>query len=347
MMIKINDRKIGKDFPPYIIAEMSANHNGDINRAMQIISMAKAEGADAIKMQTYHADTMTIMSEKNDFLINDGLWKGYQLYDLYKEAETPYEWHKTLFDHATKIGITCFSSPFDETAVDLLEDLNCPAYKIASFEATDLPLIKYVAQTRKPIIASTGMLNLDEIEELVQTVLETGTKELILLHCVSSYPSPVEMSNLITLKDIEERFGLIVGLSDHTLGINVSLASIAIGACVIEKHVTLSRSEPGPDSAFSLEPNELSQLKKESVNIWKSIGEVNYDLKGQEKQNITFRRSIYAVTDIKTGEIFSKENIRRIRPGFGLPPKYYDQILGMKANVDIEKGTPINWEVIE
>ena len=347
MIIEINNRKIGKDFPPYIIAEMSANHNGDINRAMQIISMAKTEGADAIKIQTYHADTMTIKSEKKDFLIKDGLWKGYQLYDLYKEAETPYEWHKTLFDHAANEGITCFSSPFDETAVDLLEDLNCPAYKIASFEATDLPLIKYVAQTKKPIIASTGMLNLEEIEELVQTVIETGSKELILLHCVSSYPSLIESSNLITIKDIEDRFKLLVGLSDHTLGINVSLASIAMGACVIEKHVTLSRSDPGPDSTFSLEPNELSQLKEASIDIWKSIGNINYDLKGQEQQNITFRRSIYAVENIKAGEMISKMNVRRIRPGFGLPPKYYEAVLGKKAKYDIESGTPISWEILE
>jgi len=346
-MIEINKRKIGKEHPPYIIAEMSANHNGSLDRAMKIISMAKHNGADAIKIQTYHADTMTIKSKKEDFMINDGLWKGYQLYDLYKEAETPYEWHQALFDHAKKEGITCFSSPFDETAVDLLEDLNCPAYKIASFEATDLPLIKYVAQTNKPMIASTGMLNLEEMEELVQTARENGCHDLILLHCVSSYPSPIESSNLITIKDIEERFNILVGLSDHTLGINVSLASISIGACVIEKHVTLSRLDLGPDSAFSLEPDELSQLTKFSKDIWKSIGSINYNLKGQEKENIIFRRSIYAVKSIKAGDTISNQNVRRIRPGFGLPPKYYEIILGKKAKFNIEKGTPINWELLD
>ena len=249
--------------------------------------------------------------------------------------------------YAKTQGIPWFSSPFDESAVDLLEDLNCPAYKIASFEATDLPLIKYIAKTKKPIIAYTGMLDLNEIEELVDTIDKTGSNDLILLHCVSSYPSPVEYSNLRTIRDMEDRFNALIGLSDHTLGINVSLASIAIGASVIEKHVTLSRSDQGPDSAFSLEPEELFHLKESSIDIWKSIGEINYDLKGQEKQNITFRRSIYAVKDIRMGEIISDENIRRIRPGFGLAPKHYEEILGRKAKDDIEAGTPISWDLME
>ncbi len=345
--IKINGRRIGNNEPPYIIAELSANHNGSISRALETVYMAKEMGADAVKLQTYTPDTLTIDCNKDDFLIKSGLWEGESLYSLYKKAYTPYEWHKELFDYARKINITCFSTPFDETAVDLLEDLNTPAYKIASFEAVDLPLIKYVAQTKKPMIISTGMANLEEIGEAVETARENGCKELVLLHCISSYPAPVEQSNLLTIPDLARRFGVVAGLSDHTLGTTVSITSVALGASVIEKHVTLSRKDQGPDSEFSLEPDELRTLCIETKNAWSALGEAGYDRKPAEEENIKFRRSIYAVKDIKKGEVFTEKNIRRIRPGFGISPKYYEEIIGKVAGTEIEKGTSLKWTYIK
>lgn len=346
-MIKIDKRIIGNNCPPYIVAELSANHNGDFDRAIEIINIAKAQGADAIKLQTYQADTMTIDSDTDDFQITTGLWKGYNLYKLYQWAQTPYEWHEELFRHSKKIGLTCFSTPFDESAIDLLEDLNSPAYKIASFEATDIPLVKYAASTKKPLIISTGMANYEEISEVVQTARDAGCSELVLLHCVSSYPAPLEAYNLKTIPDLSSEFNVDVGLSDHTMGIDTSLAGIALGACLIEKHVTTSREHTGPDSEFSLEPDELGSLCKQSLSVWKSLGKINYELRDEEKENLRFRRSIYVVEDIEVGEQISIKNIRRIRPSFGLEPKYFDEVLGKTAKVVIKKGTPLSWEMME
>jgi N-acetylneuraminate synthase len=345
--IFINQRRIGHDQPPYVIAELSANHNGSLSRAIKTIDMAKAMGADAIKMQTYNADTMTIDCDKEHFYIEGGLWNGYSLYQLYDEAHTPYAWHQALFEHAKQVGITIFSTPFDETAVELLESLNTPAYKIASFEVTDLPLIKLIAKTGKPIIMSTGMANLAEIEEAVETIQNEGNSKLILLHCISAYPAPVEQCNLLTIADISKRFNVISGLSDHTLGITAAITSVALGACVIEKHVTLSRLDKGPDSEFSLEPNELKALCHETKQAWLTLGKAGYERKPVEEENLTFRRSLFFVQDINQGEIITEEHIRRIRPGYGLPPKYYDDFIGQVANQTIEKGTPVNWSHID
>lgn len=345
--ITIAGRKIGINYPPYIIAEMSANHNGSIERAFETIDMAKAMGADAIKMQSYTADTITIDCDNDDFRIEGGLWDGYNLYRLYEWAQTPFEWHKPIFDHAKKSGITIFSTPFDETAVDLLEDLNTPAYKIASFEAIDLPLIKYVAKTGKPMIISTGMANFEEISEAVATARENGCNELVLLHCISSYPAPVEQSNLRTITDLAKMFAVVSGLSDHTLGTTVSVASAALGASVIEKHVTLSRDDKGPDSDFSLEPEELKRLCEETRTAWSALGVSSYDRKPAEEENIKFRRSIYIVEDMKKGQQLTEKNMRRIRPGFGLAPKYYDELIGKHINSDVKRGTPLNFELVD
>lgn len=344
--MKINNRTISNTLPPYIIAELSANHNGSIERAFQSIKVAKEAGADAVKIQTYTADTMTIPCDNEEFQIKGGLWDGYNLYDLYKEAQTPYEWHKPLFDYAKKIGITIFSTPFDNTAVDLLEDLNTPAYKIASFEITDLPLIKTVAQTKKPMIMSTGMANLDEISEAVEIAKENGCKDLVLLHCISSYPAPYDQSNLNTIPDLAKRFGVLTGLSDHTMGTTVATTSVALGACLIEKHFTLSRQDKGPDSEFSLEPNELKQLCIDTKIAHQSLGVAGYELKNTEKSGLKFRRSLYCVKTIKKGEKITKDNIRSIRPGMGLSPKYYEKILGKIAKQDIAYGTPILLDLI-
>lgn len=339
--IHIDGRAIGPAYPPYIIAEMSGNHNGSLKRALRTIAMAKAMGADAIKLQTYTADTITIDCDKEDFQIRGGAWDGYNLYRLYDWAQTPFEWHKAMFAYARKLGITCFSTPFDETAVDLLEDLNAPAYKIASFEAVDLPLIRYVARTRKPMIISTGMANLGEIAEAVEAARDGGCGELVLLHCISGYPAPADQSNLRTIADLGARFGTVPGLSDHTLGTTVAVAGVALGACLIEKHVTLSRADNGPDSHFSLEPAELKSLCLASKEAWEALGTAGYDRKPVEEANVRFRRSIYAVKDIKAGEVFTRENIRRIRPGFGLAPKNYEGLIGRFAATDLEAGTAI------
>lgn len=344
--ITIDGRKIGENYPPYIIAELSANHNGDINRAFQIMEAAKAAGADAIKLQTYRADTITIDCDTEDFQIHGGLWDGQTLYNLYKGAQMPWEWHKPLFDKAKELGITIFSSPFDFTAVDLLEELNAPAYKIASFEAIDLPLIKYVAKTGKPMIISTGMADEQEIAEAVNAAKEAGCKELVVLHCVSGYPAPAEDYNLATISDMAKRFNVITGLSDHTIDNTTAIASVVLGASVVEKHVTLDRNGGGPDDSFSLEPKELNALCRDARVAWTALGQVNYAKKESEKGNVKFRRSLYVVSDIKKGERFTPENVRSIRPGNGLAPKYYDDIIGKTAREDIKFGTPMSFGLI-
>jgi pseudaminic acid synthase len=345
--MKINNKIISNANKPYIIAEMSANHNGDINNAYKIIDMAKAAGADAVKLQTYRPDTITIDVHTPEFMIEGGLWNEKNLYELYESAFMPWEWHKLLFDYAKKTDITIFSSPFDNTAVDLLEDLNTPAYKIASFEAVDIPLIKYVAQTGKPMIISTGMADAEEIQEAIGAAQEGGCKELAILHCVSGYPAPSGNYNLRTLVDMQQKFGLITGLSDHTIDNITSIASVALGASIIERHVTLDRNGGGPDDSFSLEPEELKQLCVGVKTAWEALGQVDYGLKSSEQDNAKFRRSLYFVKDIKEGQVITKEHIKSIRPGFGLSPKYYEQILGKIVKCDIRRGTPASFNVIE
>lgn len=345
-IININGRLIGQDQPPYIIAELSANHNGDINRAFAIMAAAKKAGADAIKLQTYRADTITLDCDSEDFQIHGGLWGGQTLYQLYQNAQMPWEWHKPLFEKARELGITIFSSPFDFTAVDLLESLNAPAYKIASFEAIDLPLIKYTAKIGKPLIISTGMANSQEIQEAISTARDAGCKDLIILHCVSGYPAPAKEYNLKTIPDMARRFNVLTGLSDHTLDNTTAITSIALGACVIEKHVTLNRDGGGPDDSFSLIPEELAQLCSNTKTAWEAIGHVNYQRTESEKGNAKFRRSLYVVKDMKKGDIFTADNVKSIRPGFGLHPKYYEQILGRTARQDINLGTPLCFELL-
>jgi len=344
--ISINGRKIGREHKPYIIAEVSANHNGSVERALETIEMAARCGADAVKIQSYTADTMTIDCDSEDFQIRDGLWSGYKLYDLYQQAHTPFEWHEAMFAKAKELGVTIFSTPFDETAVDLLESLDAPAYKIASFEMTDLPLIKRVAQTSKPMIISTGMANLDEITDAVKVAREGGCGELVLLHCISGYPSPVDQANLATISDIEKRFDCVVGLSDHTLGTAVSVAAIPLGASLIEKHVTLSRSEKGPDSEFSLEPNELKALCEDTGSAWDAIGKAGYERKPVEEASVKFRRSIYFVKDLKAGDVITEKDVRRIRPGYGLAPKYMEDVLGKRVTKDVARGTATAWGLL-
>lgn len=344
---KINNRKIGANFYPYIIAEMSGNHNGKIENAYKIIDMAKKCGADAVKLQTYTPDTLTIDSKLPDFQLTDGLWSGNSLYELYSSAYTPWEWHKPLFDFAKKSDITIFSSPFDNTAVDLLEDLNTPAYKIASFEAIDLPLIKYVAQTKKPIIISTGMSSLEEIREAIETALEGGCKNLAILHCVSGYPASAEDYNLKTLIDMQQTFNITVGLSDHTLNNITAISSIALGASIIEKHITLDRNGGGPDDSFSLEQQDLKNLCYSCKTAWEALGEVNYKLKSSEKGSMKFRRSLYIVKDLKVGDLITDENVRSIRPGYGIPPKFKDNIIGKTIKVNAVKGTSLQWNMIK
>lgn len=345
--MQIGKRKIGPNELPFIIAEMSANHNGDINNAYKIIDMAKQAGADAVKLQTYKPDTITMDMRTPEFMIEGGLWGGQSLYELYEGAFTPWEWHQSLFDYAKKVGITIFSSPFDNTAVDLLEDLNTPAYKIASFEAVDLPLIKYVAQTGKPMIISTGMADEQEIQEAIETAREGGCKELAILHCVSSYPAPAGDYNLRTLVDMQQKFGLITGLSDHTIDNTTAITSVALGASIIEKHVTLDRNGGGPDDSFSLESEELRQLCVRAKTAWEALGKVDYGLKSSEQGSVKFRRSLYAIKDIKVGEVITSEHIKSIRPGFGLPPKYYNYVIGRTARIDIERGDPLDWSLLK
>lgn len=347
MTVVIDQKKIGVSAEPYILAELSANHNGSLERALATMDAAKACGVDAIKLQTYSADTMTIDCDSPEFMIRGGLWDGYKLYDLYRWAQTPYEWHEAMFDHARKIGITVFSTPFDETAVDLLESLNAPAYKIASFELIDLHLIRYVAQTAKPIIMSTGMGSLEEILEAVQAARDNGCKELILLHCISGYPTPVDQSNLMKIPELAKLTGCPVGLSDHTLGTVVSTTAVALGACLIEKHFTLSRADKGPDCEFSLEPAEMKQLVQDTKDAWSALGSPTMERQAIEKGNLQFRRSLYFVKDKVAGSIIGPDDVRRIRPGFGLAPKFYHQILGKKVNRDIQFGEPVQLEDFE
>ena len=340
--------KIGNtDGSPFVIAEISANHNGSLDRALATITAAKKCGADAVKIQTYTADTMTIDCELPDFTIKGGLWNGYKLYDLYKEAQTPYEWHKPLFEHAKKEGITLFSTPFDETAVDLLESLNTPAFKIASFELIDLPLIEYVAKTGKPMILSTGMATEEEIHEAVTTARKAGCRVLVLLHCISSYPTPINQAHLRQILALAERFKLPVGLSDHTLGTTASVAAVALGACVIEKHFTLSRAEKGPDCEFSLEPPEFKKLCEEVKAAWAALGSSDFRREKAEEGSKIFRRSIYFVKSLPAGHVISPEDIRRIRPGFGLPPKMYDKLIGAKLLREVKKGTPLQKNIVD
>lgn len=347
MSFKIENRFIGADAPPYIIAELSANHNGSLERALETIDAAKRCGADAVKLQTYTPDTMTIDCGSADFMVKGGLWDGYKLYDLYQWAHTPYEWHQEMFEHACKCGITVFSTPFDESAVDLLESIGAPAYKIASFEIVDLPLIRYVARTGKPIIMSTGMASQQEIDEAIETAREAGCEDLLLLHCISSYPAPIDQANLRQIPNLAQRFGVAVGLSDHTLGTTASVTAVALGACAIEKHFTLSRADKGPDSEFSLEPDELERLCRETYDAWCSLGEQGFQRPLAESGNHLFRRSIYFVRDLPAGALVRYEDIRRIRPGFGLPPRYFDSVIGKRTKVSVTRGTPVSLDHLE
>jgi N-acetylneuraminate synthase len=346
LSIEIGNRKIGLDSHPYVIAEMSANHNGSIDIAKLIINTAAKCGADAIKIQTYRADTLTINSDKPDFVINDGLWAGRTLYELYEWAHTPWEWHKELFDYAREKTITIFSSPFDSTAVDLLEDLNAPAYKIASFEAVDHALIRYAASTGKPLIISTGMADVEEIEEAIQAARDGGCRELAILHCVSGYPAPAGDYNLRTIADMAKRFCCVTGLSDHTLDNTTAIAAVSLGASIIEKHFTLDRSGGGPDDSFSLEPLELSALCRDTKTAWEALGEIDYGRKSSESGNVLFRRSLYFVKDISAGEIITSDHVRSIRPGYGLKPKHLKDIISLEATEDIEFGTALTESVL-
>lgn len=345
--MKINDRPIGSQFPPYVICEMSANHNGSLEKALEIIDAAATTGCEAIKLQTYTADTITLNCDDDVFRIKGGLWDGRTLYDLYEEAHTPWEWHKSLFERAADRGLTMFSSPFDTTAVDFLMNLNAPAFKIASFEAIDLPLIRYVASTGKPMIISTGMADDEEIGEAVQAARDSGCKEMALLHCVSGYPAPAADYNLATIPDMARRWGVPVGLSDHTLDNTTAIASVALGASVIEKHFTLDRSGNGPDDSFSLEPAEFTQLCQDVETAWKSIGRVDYGRKSSEVGNVTHRRSLYFVKDLAPGEIVTADAVRSVRPGLGLPPKHTDAIVGMRTTRKIVANTPTSWNAVE
>jgi N-acetylneuraminate synthase len=345
--MKIAGRTIGVGYPPYVIAEMSANHNGRMDAAFKIIENAKAAGADAVKIQTYTASTMTLESDSEQFQIRGGLWDGWDLFRLYEWAHTPWEWHKPLFEHARKVGITIFSSPFDKTAIDLLEDLNAPAYKIASFEAIDHALIRYAASTGKPMIISTGMADDEEIAEAIDAARSGGCKELAILHCVSGYPAPPEDYNLRTIPDMIARFGLVTGLSDHTLDNTTAIASVVLGASIIEKHFTLDRNGGGPDDSFSLEPAEMKALCDGARTAWQALGRVDYGRKSSEQGNVQFRRSLYFVKDMKAGETIGEGSIRSVRPGYGLAPKHLDSLMGRRLKADVAFATPVSWDLVE
>jgi pseudaminic acid synthase len=337
----IDARRIAEDAAPYVIAELSANHNGRLATAYSIIDAAKTAGADAVKLQTYRPDTITLESRAEQFMVRGGLWDGRSLYDLYEEAHMPWEWHAPIFEYARKLGITVFSSPFDRTAVDLLEDLGAPAYKIASFEAIDLRLIHYVASKKKPMIISTGMASQGEIEEAISAARAGGCSELAILRCVSGYPAPAGEYNLRTLGDMRERFGVLVGLSDHTLDNTTAIASVALGACIIEKHFTLDRRGGGPDDSFSLEPNELEELCRSAKTAWQAMGQVDYGIKPSESGNIKFRRSLYFVKSLPAGAVITEDAVRSVRPGYGLPPKEMDSIVGKRVTADVSYGTAV------
>lgn len=347
-MITIAARDISRNTQPFIIAEMSGNHNQSLDRALEIVDAAAASGAHALKLQTYTADTMTLDISEGEFFIKDpkSLWKGRSLYDLYQEAHTPWEWHKPIFDRCRELGLICFSTPFDDSAVDFLEELDAPCYKIASFENTDIPLIRKVATTGKPLIISTGMATVAELDETVRAARDAGCKDLILLKCTSTYPSTPENTNILTIPNMRELFGCEVGLSDHTMGVGVAVAAVALGATVIEKHFTLCRADGGIDSAFSLEPEELQALVAETKRAWQAMGSISYGPNEGEKPSLAYRRSLYVVKDMKSGDVFTQDNVRAIRPGYGLPPKYIDIVLGRISAIAIRKGTPVNWELI-
>ena len=347
-VFKISDKSIGRNHSPFIIAEMSGNHNQSLDRALEIVDAAAKTGAHALKIQTYTPDTMTLDLDEREFHINDpkSLWAGTSLHKLYGQAYTPWEWHQPIFERAAALGMIAFSTPFDDTAVDFLESLNVPCYKIASFENTDLPLIRRVAATGKPMIISTGMASLAELDETVRAAREAGCKDLILLKCTSTYPATPENTNIVTIPHLRDMFGCEVGLSDHTMGIGVSVASVALGATVIEKHFTLNRADGGVDSTFSMEPSEMAQLVTETQNAWQALGKVSYGATEAEKKSIQFRRSLYVVKDMKAGELLTAENLRAIRPGLGLAPKYYDTVIGKSVNKTIKRGTPLTWNFI-
>ena len=342
--IAIAGRAIGPAHPPYVIAELSANHNGSLQAAFDIIDKAAQAGADAVKIQTYTADTITLKSDRPEFWIGEGKWAGQSLYDLYRSAHTPWDWHPALFAHARARGITMFSSPFDATAVDLLEDLGAPAYKIASFEAVDLALIRYAAGTGKPMIISTGMADADEIAEAIAAARDGGCRQLAILHCVSGYPAPAADYNLATIPDMVARFGLVTGLSDHTLDNTTAIAAVALGAAVIEKHMTLNRAGGGPDDSFSLEPPEFAALCQAARTAWSALGRVDYGRKSSERGNVVFRRSLYWVRPVKAGEVVTAAHLRSVRPGFGAAPRHLDAILGRAAVRDIDAETPVRLE---
>jgi pseudaminic acid synthase len=342
------NQKIGLDTRPFIIAEMSGNHNHSLERALAIVDAAAAAGAQALKLQTYTADTMTIDLSENEFFIKDpqSLWEGNSLYKLYQQAYTPWEWHKPIFDRCQELGMIGFSTPFDDSSVDFLENLNVPMYKIASFENTDIPLIRKVASTGKPMIISTGMASLAELDETVREARHAGCKDLVLLKCTSTYPSSPSNTNLLTIPHLKQLFNCEVGISDHTMGIGVSVASVALGATVIEKHFTLDRADGGVDSTFSMEPLELKALVIESERAWQGMGQISYGPTEKEKNSLQYRRSLYIVKDMKNGDILDESNLRAIRPGFGLPTKYLSQLLGKKIKSDVKKGTPVSWDLL-
>ncbi|MBU1980237.1 MAG: pseudaminic acid synthase [Gammaproteobacteria bacterium] len=343
--INIAGRTLGLGHPPFIIAEMSGNHNQSLERALEIVEAAAKTGAHALKIQTYTPDTMTLDLDEREFHISDpkSLWAGTSLYKLYGEAYTPWEWHKHIFDRARELGIIAFSTPFDDTAVDFLEGLDVPCYKIASFENTDLPLIRRVAATGKPLIISTGMAAVAELDEAVRAAREAGCNDLILLKCTSTYPATAENTNILTIPHLRQLFGCEVGLSDHTMGVGVSVASVALGATVIEKHFTLNRADGGVDSTFSMEPAEMTQLVVETERAWQALGQVSYGATEAEVKSIQFRRSLYIVRDLKAGDVLTRENVRAIRPGLGLPTKYLEQVLGKIVNQDVKRGTALGW----
>lgn len=346
--MRIGNIDVGRGYPPIVIAEMSANHNQSLERALQIVDAAHKAGAHAVKLQTYTADTLTIDCDDSDFFISDpdSQWSGQSLYQLYRKAEMPWEWHRPIFDRCRDLGLICFSSVFDESAVDFLEGLDVPAYKIASFENIDLPLIKKTASTGKPVIISTGMATVEEIGEIVETAKTAGCTQLILLKCTSTYPAPAKDSNLATIPEMEERFDVPIGLSDHTLGIGVAIASVAMGAVAIEKHFTLNRADGGVDADFSLEPDELRNLVIEAKRAFDAIGDIRFGPVGSETGSLKFRRSIYVVADVGQGDELDSRNLKIIRPGFGLAPKHYDSLIGRCARKDIKKGTPMSWELL-
>jgi pseudaminic acid synthase len=346
--INIQGRAIGASSIPFVIAEMSGNHNQSLERALEIVETAAKAGAHGLKIQTYTADTMTLDISEREFFVSDpqNLWQGQSLYSLYQQAHTPWEWHKPIFDRCKELGIVGFSTPFDETAVDFLESLDVPCYKIASFENIDLPLIRRVASTGKPMIISTGMANIAELDETVRTARDAGCEDLVLLKCTSTYPAKPANTNILTIPHLRDLFDTQVGLSDHTMGIGVAVASIALGATVIEKHFTLSRADGGVDSSFSMEPEEMRQLVIETERAWLSLGKISYGATESETKSLMYRRSLYIVQDIKKGDMLTSQNLKAIRPGLGLTPKYYDVLLGKMVNQDIKKGTPVSWEIL-